>query len=462
MTAEPSQPDASVRGPGGPDRSASRHAEVVTFDRLSVSGAAATFALMGAIAAVYGPLLATISHRYRVTLPVAGLTLTVHFVGALVGVVSAMYLVRRIQGRHLLASSLLSMCAGGVIVATVDSWPLFLLGVAVVGLGFGGLDFGLNHLLARTKAAGRASRLSVVNAAYGVGAVAGPLLVDWLTAERYTDLFGGFAVVAAVLSVFSRGLSAPPTARRASEPLGSKATVGSATVGAATDGAATVGASAPSGRAAPSGIARLLGVDRRALLGIFFLAYVLYVSAETSTSGWLASQLHASGYSVAVGSLVTAGFWGGMAIGRVVAAPLHLKVTEQSFVLCGLAISTALALAASSAKVALVVYPVDGLALAAVFPMGLAWYTQLEPRSANGISFLLLGTMAGGVVGPGLESIAVSAFGIRAVPFVLAALTFADLVAFAAAAVVTSHHAMPRRHTREADGGRVEGGTQDR
>lgn len=400
--------------PGEPPPTSRPRAGVVAFDRVSVSGAALTFALMGAIAAVYGPLLATISRRYRVTLPVAGVTITVHFVGAVVGVLTAMWLVRRIKGRHLLGSALIAVCAGGALIATGGSWPLFLLGVSVVGVGFGAVDFTLNHLLARTQAAGRASRLSVVNATYGVGAVVGPLLVDWLTAERFTDLFGGFAILAAVLSLSTRGLSAPPTGRR--------------------------GAPAPSALRAESRLARVLGVERRRLLGAFFLGYVLYVSVETSTSGWLAAQLHGSGYSVAVGSLVTAGFWGALAMGRVLAAPLHRKVTERSFVIGGLAVSTVLVLAASSAKVALVAYPIDGFALAAVFPMGIAWYTQLEKRSANGVSFLLLGTMAGGVVGPGLESVAVSTFGIRAVPFVVAALACADLAVFAGAAVVTSRH----------------------
>ena len=47
------------------------------------------------------------------------------------------------------------------------------------------------------------------------------------------------------------------------------------------------------------------------------MAFTLYVAAETSTSGWIASQLHRTGYSASLGSLVTAGFWLGVALGRV-------------------------------------------------------------------------------------------------------------------------------------------------
>ncbi len=385
-------------------------------------GAAATFALMGAIAAVYGPLLEAISRRYGVSLPVAGLTLTAHFVGASIGVVSSMYFVRRVPARHLLGSALLIVGAGSTIVAFGGRWPLFLLGVAVVGVGFGTLDLTLNQLLARTATGGRASRLTMVNATYGVGAVAGPLVVSWLTADRFPDLFAAFAVVAAVLSLSSRGLTARPTGR-----LTRRAEFGAAR----------------SGR-----VASTLGVERHRLLGAFFLAYVFYVSVETSTSGWLATELHGGGYSVAVGGVVTAGFWCGVAIGRFLAVPVHRIVSEPAFVIGGLAVSIVLDLLASSARVALVAYPVDGLALAAVFPMGIAWYTHLEKRSSNGVSYLLFGTMAGGILGPGAESLAVSAFGVRAVPFVIAALAFVDLTLFAGAAITTSKHVAALRVPR--------------
>lgn len=400
--------------PGEPDPATATtrpYASIVSFDLASLSGAAITLLILGTIASVYGPLLGTISHRYDVSLPVAGITLIMNFIGALIGSLTATYLVRRTEGRNILLPALLVIAAGAALIAIGEDWAVFVFSVAVVGVGFGVLDFSLNHLLARTKVGGRAARLTVVNATYGVGAVAGPLLIDWLTARRFTDLFAGMAILAALVSLSVRGLAAPPTGKRASA-----------------NPAAGLG----------HRLHGILGVERQPLLGVFFMAYLLYVAVETSTSGWLATQIHGSGYSIAVGGLVTAGFWGGLAIGRILAAPLHRFVSERSFVIGGLAIAIVLALGASSAKFALVAYPIEGLALAAVYPMGLSWYTQVETRSAYGVSFLLLGAMAGGVVGPGLESTFVSAFGLRAVPFVIAALTCADLVVFAVAAAVTS------------------------
>ena len=51
----------------------------------------------------------------------------------------------------------------------------------------------------------------------------------------------------------------------------------------------------------------------------FIVAYVLYVAIETSSSGWMATELHGVGYSQSVGSLVTAGFWtsGGISVAVV-------------------------------------------------------------------------------------------------------------------------------------------------
>jgi MFS transporter, FHS family, glucose/mannose:H+ symporter len=378
---------------------------MVSFDRLSLVGAALSFMVIGAIESVYGPLLQRIHTRFLVSVPVAGITLTLHFVGALVGVLGAMVLVRRVDGRRLMTGASLLVACGCVAIALARSWPEFTCAVAVTGVGFGTLDLLVNQLLTRTAGRGRAARLAFLNAMFGVGALAGPLLVDWLTSRHFSVVFSVFAVAALVTSLTPRGLVAPPTG-----PV------------------VTTGRGSAWRRRA---LARALGVERRSLLAGFLLAFVVYVAVETSVSGWLAAHLSGAHYASSIGAVVTAGFWGGITLGRFVASWLGRHLTERAFVLWGLGLAVGLSLVARSDALAPYVYPMIGLMLAPVFPMALSWYTKLEPSSAHGVSALLLGSVVGGMLGPAIQSVAVSSLGLGAVPTVTAVLAFVDLSIFA-------------------------------
>ena len=274
-------------------------------------------------------------------------------------------------------------------------WALFLTSVFLIGLGFGALDIGLNTLLARTALKGRARRLSVGNAGYGVGAVICPLIIIALAPHNFPILFGGLGVLALILSTTNGGVHAPPlhTDPRQYEITRMKA-------------------------------------ERRPILLTFTAAFILYVAVETGASGWIATEVHGVGYSQSVGSLVTAGFWTGMALGRVLGGPLYHWLSDRKLVLGGLALAVALSLLALYNPLAPYAFPLLGLIIASIFPMGLIWYTTLCPHDSDGLSLLILFMMIGGVAGPGVISLLVSHFGIRVVPMTLAIIAFADLAVF--------------------------------
>ncbi len=75
-------------------------------------------------------------------------------------------------------------------------------------------------------------------------------------------------------------------------------------------------------------------------------AYIFYTALETGASGWMATQIHGVGYSESIGSVVTAGFWTGMALGRSLGGPLHRRLAEQKLVLGGLCLAIAVCLIA--------------------------------------------------------------------------------------------------------------------
>ena len=370
----------------------------VTFRGIAFANVTTMMILIGATASLYGPLLTTIAGRFHISLAQAGIVLSVHFVGALVGVPIGWITTKRFKGSIVLAVSLVCLASGTLGVATAAQWGLFLTAVFLVGVGFGALDFSLNTLLARTALQGRAHRLSLANAGYGVGSVIGPLMVIVARPHNFRVLFAAVAVIAVVLSTLNRGIIAPPQTPEARlEELDT------------------------------------LHAQRRPILATFIVAYVLYVATEASTSGWIASQLHGEGHTLSTGSLVTGGFWLGLALGRTMGGPLYKRFADQSLVLCGLGVSAILGVVAYSGLAAPFAYPLMGLALASVYPMGLIWYTVLCPHDSNGLALLIFCMMAGGIIGPGVESAMVSLAGVHVVPIVIASFATLDLAVFASA-----------------------------
>jgi fucose permease len=370
----------------------------VSFRPFAFASTTTTYVLIGATASLYGPLLISFSHRFNISLPEAGIVLSIHFVGALFGVPLGWVALKRWPGKFVLSASLVLMAAGATGVALAHDWPLFLTFAFVIGLGFGGLDIALNTLLARSALKGRAHRLSLANAGYGLGAIIDPLFVILLHPRNFPVIFGGIAVVAVVLSTLNGGVHAP--ALRAEVHQRELSTMKS---------------------------------QRRPILLTFIVAFTLYVAAETSTSGWIASQLHRTGYSASLGSLVTAGFWLGVALGRVAGGHLSHRVSAKALVLGGLGLCVVLGLVAYSTVAAPYAYPILGLVMASVYPMGLIWYTLLCPHDSDGLALMILFMMIGGVVGPGAQSLMVSLFGIHAVPLVIVAFSLVDVAVFASA-----------------------------
>ena len=365
----------------------------VKFTTAAFAGATTIFLVFGATASLYGPLLVTFAHHFHVSLPAAGAVVSVHFAGAVCGVPLAWAALRRYPGRPVLAGALATMALGAAGAALARGFAELLASVVVIGLGFGAMDFSLNSLLVRTAEIGRAHRLSVANAGYGIGAIVGPLLVILAHPANYRLLYAVVGAAGLCLTASTGGVDAPPTTL------------------------------APPERQP----------HRRAALGVFAAAYILYVATESSAAAWIAPQLHGVGYSQSTGAVATAGFWLGLAVGRFLAAPAHRRLSDRRLVLVGLAATAALALVASADAVAPLAYPLAGLSLALVYPMGLIWFTNLNPGDGGVLVILILTMMSGGVIGPALTGLAVSLAGVRAIPVCIAVFAGADFAVFLAA-----------------------------
>ena len=359
----------------------------------AVAAVGATFLLLGMVVGAFGPLLVHLTRRFAVSLPVAGSTISVYFGGSLAGVFAAMRAVQSVSGRAVVMTANGVAAVGCAVVAFAPSWPFFLAGVLVIGVGFGALVLGLNQIVAYSEGPRRAALLNALNAAYSAGAVVGPILVALLAADHFAELYLGAGIVALVLAA---------------------------------------GASRIVGRL-PVGIGRPGRPEM--LLLVFIVGFVLYVALENGTGGWMASHLESIGVGSRTAAGLTSGFFLALMTGRLLITLVPSSVSEARIVLAGAATATLALALASVHSVAPIAYVLTGLAIAPIFPTGIVWLSRLRPGDSRATAWLYPAASIGGVTGPGVIALVIAGVGVEWTPAVLDVVAAAMLFAFWRAAV---------------------------
>ena len=363
----------------------------VVLSPLAIAGIAAMFLLMGTVVSAYGPLLEHLTRRFAVSLPVAGATISVHFLGSLPGVFGAMWAIQRLRARDIVMTAGFVVAVGLAIIALAFSWPLFLAGVMVVGLGFGALVLSLNQLVAYSEGRRRSALLNALNGSYSAGAVAGPILVAALASGHFALLYLAGALL---------WLAVIPA-------------------GAGIAGRLPVSAGSP----ARPGL----------LVGIFIAAFVLYVAVENGTGGWMTSHLESTGLPSTTAAAVTSGFWLALVSGRLLITLVPPRFPESTIVLTGSALGAVALLLATIGPLAPFAYVAAGLVIAPIFPTGIVWLAKLRPGDSRATAWLYPAASVGGTFGPGVIGVVIAAAGVAWAPVVIGVVALAMLVAFFAA-----------------------------
>lgn len=151
----------------------------------------ATFVMMGAGQALFGPALPVYVRDFSLSEGEAGLFVALLWGGCFLGV-GLMYVHgARIGPRHTLVA--MALGAGGM--AASPLWGLTLVGGVVFGMGYGMATAVFNPRVMRAFGPTGPSMLSLLNATFGVGAIAAPLVFVWLG----SDPARAFGVLAALL-----------------------------------------------------------------------------------------------------------------------------------------------------------------------------------------------------------------------------------------------------------------------
>ena len=367
--------------------------ERVHLTRAALVAIGAIFFLMGVVGSAYGPLLEQLARRFDVSLAVAGGVLTVHFSGALVGVLVSMRVLQRVSSRTFMLGALTCIGVGCASVAVAPSWPAFLASVFVLGIGWGALDIGCNQLVAHSEGGRRTAILNGLNGTFAVGAVAGPILVSTVGRAHLALLYGGAAAVAFALWPLVSGVSGRLPFMPSKTPDSSIF-----------------------------------------LLAIFMVAFALYVGMEAGIGGWMPSHLESIGMQSVAAATLTSGFWLALAAGRLLAALVPARVPEGAIVIAGCAVAAVALASALIPGAAPVAYLVAGLAIAPIFPTGIVWLAKLRPGDARVTSWLFPASMVGGAIIPGGIGAVIARFGIGVAPAVLSMVAVGCVAFFSLAA----------------------------
>ncbi|MEV5535922.1 MFS transporter [Saccharopolyspora shandongensis] len=360
---------------------------------MGIAGAFAGFVLIGALQALYGPAIPAVRAAHGVSPAVAGLALSAHFVGGLLGVMAFHLACGRIGNRALLGWSYVAMALGAAVFAAAPQWPVALLGAFVAGLGYGAIDYGLNYLFAIGFGARSPAMLNLLNAFFGVGSILAPAVLAQLGPDGYPQVFFVFALASAAVVVLVGGVR---------EQRG--------TIKAVDRGAH-------------------LRSRSIAITGAFIVLYVLNMGMESGAGGWEPTHLTSAGYTVGAATTATAGYWLMMTVGRFLVAPLTLRWSEPAILTgscAGMAVCLALAVVPPLAPFA---YAGLGLFIGPVFPTGLPWLHRLVPDARRAGAYVIAASMLGGVAFPPLLGIGIELASATSVPIVLFGLDALCLVA---------------------------------
>ena len=324
------------------------------------------FALTGVVTTLLGPILPWLAARWSLTDAQAGLFFSAQFLGSMAGVAAMSLLIPR-RG---FSSSLLVgfvLMAAGVCTLGLGSWALGLITVFGYGLGLGVTIPTANLWVAGAPRERRAAALSLLNFAWGLGAVACPLLFAALKPSIGERAFVvGLAVALGILSISLACV----------EPAGATKALGKIV-------------SLEAGRWHAHAVLKLA------------VLFFLYVGTENGLGGWVAYYARRMNADPGSGWVLTPSFfWGALLLGRAL-APVELRaVTEAQAVGAGLLLAiggTLTLLYAGTVAGVMAGAAIAGLGLAPIFPILVAWLSEqfgaAAPRA--GSALFALGSLGG-------------------------------------------------------------------
>jgi FHS family glucose/mannose:H+ symporter-like MFS transporter len=306
----------------------------------------AGFVLTGLEITLTGPLMPQFIARWSLSDSQAGVLLAVEFSGSLAGVWLSSLITHYLGARTSLVLGYL-MIGAGLAAVNTSSMTVVLCALGALGVGYGLVVPPTNLAVAEIGGARSASLVSLVNFAWGAGAVSCSPLVLLALKNGFLPTFLYFFAGVGGLLAFSFLFARFPEARHAAS-------------------------SSPT--AAP-----VIGVGLVTTLTLAAL-FFLYVGVEVSLGSWAAAYAkRLPGGGEGISTLAPMFFYGGLLSGRAFAPFVLVRVREYRLVIAALTmviIANTVFVLAPTQQIAFASAAVAGLGCAAVFPIYVAWLSR--------------------------------------------------------------------------------------
>lgn len=321
------------------------------------------FVLTGIVTVLLGPLLPALATQWALNDFEAGYFFTAQFLGSMLGVGLTSWLLPRYGFRALLLSAYIFMAAGTSALAVVP-WKGGLGAVFFYGVGLGLAIPASNLWAAAANPLRRVAALSILNAAWGIGALACAPLLAVARRTAHTPYF--LFALAFALVLTSAGFIA----------------------------SASLSGMVPSQNDRMVASSQALSLGTLLVLGFLFF---FYVGTENSLGGWIALYTRRQrGVGDTTSTLMPSLFWTMLLLGRTAAPGILNRVSELRLVLMSLLVAclgVIVLVAARGLLGAVVGISLAGLGLAAVYPITLAHLSRLGKTATrpSGPMFALAG-----------------------------------------------------------------------
>lgn len=313
----------------------------------------AGFVLTGIPTVIIGPILPLFISRWSLNDAQAGLFFTVQFAASLCGVWITTWLTswRGYRPGLVLGYALTGI---GLAFLNASTHAVALAATAAFGLGYGIVVPPTNLSAAEAGGKRSAGLVSLLNFAWGIGAVAcSPLVLlamhhQFLPGFLFAVTFCAFALAGAFLFVLF------PAEKHADA-----------------DGSASAPAAIPA-----------LGITV-VVAALFFI----YVGTETSIGGWSAERVRRLAvHGANLATIAPMFFYAGLMTGRGLASLVLMRFRERQVVLAALGLATLgtiIVIVAGSQRIAVGGFLIAGLGCASVYPIYISWFSKWYGAAAR-------------------------------------------------------------------------------
>ena len=305
-----------------------------------------------------------------------GLLIACSAVGYTSSSIGSGHLTQRYGSGIVLRNASFAAIAGLGLLSIAPTWWTSMLGILILGAGWGLCDASVNAWMALTQGP---RQMGLLHAAYGVGALSGPLLAAVFIVNGefwrgpFMVIFGLGVVLVAGIASARHGFDTAPVSKDVA------------------------------GSPAPARGSRML-------LALLIVWFSIYVGIELTLGQWSYTLLTESrDYNHVLASVLVAAFWGGLTLGRFLLAGFGDRFSPERVL--GSTIATAAVGVvfywADVASLGAFALPVIGLSLATMFPLVIgrtAVYIG-EERAARAVGYQVAASSVGFVILPALVGV---------------------------------------------------------